>query len=70
MKYREVARKLALLGCAEIPRKGTGSHRKWRNPATNRSTVVPDRGRKDLKTGTVRGAVRQLGIDWADFENA
>jgi predicted RNA binding protein YcfA (HicA-like mRNA interferase family) len=70
MKYREVARKPASLGCIEVPRKGTGSHRKWRNPPTNRTTVVPDRGRKDLKLGTVRGAVRQLGIDWADFEAA
>lgn len=70
MKYREVARKLTVLGCQEIPRKGGGSHRKWLNPATNRSTVVPDWGGKDLKLGTVRGAVRQLGIDWDDFDNA
>lgn len=42
MTYRDVARKLSALGCRGIPRKGTGSHRKWHNPATNRSTVVPD----------------------------
>jgi predicted RNA binding protein YcfA (HicA-like mRNA interferase family) len=70
MKYREVARKLNALGCQELPRKGGGSHRKWHNPATQRSTVVPDWGSKDLKTGTVRGAVRQLGIDWQAFESA
>lgn len=70
MKYREVARKLATLGCTEIPRKGSGSHRKWFNRATNRSTVVPDWGGRDLKTGTVHGAVRQLGIEWAEFERA
>jgi predicted RNA binding protein YcfA (HicA-like mRNA interferase family) len=70
MTYREVARKLTALGCREIPRKGGGSHRKWNNPATNRSTVVPDRGGHDLKLGTVRCAVRQLGIDWSAFENA
>ena len=70
MTYREVARKLAVLGCSEIPRKGGGSHRKWQNPATTRSTVVPDWGGRDLKLGTVRSAVRQLGIDWADFDNA
>ncbi len=69
MRYREVARKLAALGCTEIPRKGGGSHRKWQNLATNRSTVVPDWGGRDLKKGTVRGAVRQLGIDWPAFEN-
>jgi predicted RNA binding protein YcfA (HicA-like mRNA interferase family) len=70
MKYREVARKLNALGCQELPRKGGGSHRKWHNPATQRSTVVPDWGSKDLKTGTVRGAVPQLGIDWQAFESA
>lgn len=25
---------------------------------------------RDLKIGTLRGAVKQLGIDWADFEKA
>jgi hypothetical protein len=33
MIYREVVRKLARLGCREIPRRGSGAHRKWRNPA-------------------------------------
>jgi mRNA interferase HicA len=70
MIYREVARKLARLGCQEVPRRGRGTHRKWRNPATNRSTVVPDHGGKDLKLGTLRAAVRQLGLDWAAFEQA
>jgi mRNA interferase HicA len=58
------------MGCHETTRKESGSHRKWHNPATNRSTVVPDWGSRDLKVGTVRGAVRQLGIDWAAFEGA
>lgn len=70
MRYREVARKLTALGCVEILRKGPGSHRKWHNPATNRSTVVPDWGGKDLKKGTIRNAIRQLGIEWSAFENA
>jgi hypothetical protein len=33
-------------------------------------TVVPDWGGKDLKHGTVRAIVRQLGIDWKIFEQA
>lgn len=69
MNYREVARKLAALGCQEIPRRGGGSHRKWLNPATDKITVVPDWGSKDLKLGTLRAAVRQLGLDWDDFLN-
>jgi mRNA interferase HicA len=70
MRYREVARKLTTLGCYELPRKGGGSHHKWHNPATNCSTVIPDWGSRDLKMGTVRGAVRQLRIKWSDFDSA
>lgn len=70
MTYREATRRLKTLGCHEVPRKGGGDHRKWHNPATSRTTVLPDWGGKDLKTGTLRGAVKQLGINWQDFENA
>lgn len=67
MTYREVARKLTHLGCREIGRRSGGSHRKWFNPANDRSTVVPDWGGRDLKLGTVRAAVRQLGLEWDQF---
>ena len=70
MTYRDAARKLKALGCQEIPRKGPGSHRKWFNPRTGAVTVLPDWGGKDLKLGTLRAAVRQLGLDWQDFLNA
>ena len=70
MKYREVARKLSTLGCQEISRKSGGSHRKWLNPANGQATVVPDWGGRDLNLGTLRAAVRQLGLAWADFQSA
>ena len=70
MIYREAGRKLAALGCREVSRRSIGSHRKWTNPATNGSTVLPDHGGKDLKLGTLRAAVRQLGLDWAAFQQA
>lgn len=70
MKYCEVARKLTNLGCRELPRRGGGSHRKWENPANQQATVVPDWGGRDLKLGTVRAAVRQLGLDWQKFQSA
>ncbi|HEX3556985.1 MAG TPA: type II toxin-antitoxin system HicA family toxin [Thermoanaerobaculia bacterium] len=70
MKYRHVSRKLIALGCQELPRRTGGSHRKWFNPVTNRVTVLPDWGGRDLKLGTVRAAVRQLAVEWSDFENA
>jgi mRNA interferase HicA len=70
MRYRDVARKLATLGCHELARKGGGSHRKWYNPSNQQATVVPDWGGRDLKLGTVRAVARQLGIDWQDFQEA
>jgi mRNA interferase HicA len=70
MTYREVERKLRQLGCREISRRSGGSHRKWMNPATGQATTVPDWGAKDLKLGTIRGIVRQLGMDWQAFEDA
>lgn len=70
MRYREAARKLANLGCYEIPRRGGGSHRRWFNPSTQKDAVLPDWGSRDLKTGTLRSAIRQLEIDWGRFQEA
>ena len=70
MKYREIAQKLARLGCEEILRRGGGSHRKWYNPMTDKIAPVPDLGSKDLKLGTVRGIIRQLELDWDEFTRA
>jgi predicted RNA binding protein YcfA (HicA-like mRNA interferase family) len=52
-----------------VPRRSGGSHRKWLNPATG-ATMLPDWERKDLKEGTLHGAVRRLGIDWQEFLKA
>jgi len=70
MNYRELTRRLQVLGCKEIPRKGEGSHRKWINPGLRKRTVVPNWGNKDLKQGTIRSILKQLGIDIKDFEKA
>ena len=70
MKYREVVKKLSVLGCQERVRKGGGSHRKWIDPVSQQATIIPDWGNRDLKLGTVRAAVRQLGIDWRRFLDA
>jgi mRNA interferase HicA len=70
MNYREAARKLQRLNCRELSRRKGGSHRKWFNPETGRVSVLPDWGAKDLKLGTLRAALRQLGIEWEVFERA
>lgn len=69
MNYRQVRRKLEKLGCVEIRRRGGGSHRLWHNPSNDSFTTVPDWGGKDLKVGTLRAAVRQLGLDWQTFQD-
>jgi len=68
MNYKELAKKLRVLGCHEIPRRGRGSHRKWINPALGKGTVIPDWGNKDLKQATIRAILKQLSIDFGDFE--
>jgi predicted RNA binding protein YcfA (HicA-like mRNA interferase family) len=70
MKYREISRKLKILGCHEIPRRGAGSHRVWHNPDTDRIAPIPDWRAKDLKMGTMRAIIRQLGLDWKTFLDA
>ena len=70
MRYREAARKLSRLGCYEVPTRSGGSHRRWFNPETLRNAPVPDWGGRDLKIGTLRSAIRQLGLDWREFLEA
>ena len=31
---------------------------------------MPDWGSRDLKIGTLRSAIRQLGLDWQEFQDA
>lgn len=74
MRYREVAKKLRNLGCLETgtSRKSGGSHRKWYNPEQDSIVVVsvPDWSSKDLKNGTLRSIVKDLGFEWEDFSRS
>ncbi|MCY4558586.1 MAG: type II toxin-antitoxin system HicA family toxin [Chloroflexi bacterium] len=70
MRYREAARKLTRLGCCEVQTRSGGSHRRWFNPTTRKSATLPDWGGRDLKIGTLRSAVGQLGLDWTEFREA
>jgi predicted RNA binding protein YcfA (HicA-like mRNA interferase family) len=54
------------MGCQEF-RDAKGSHCVWYNPATDQKAIIPNWGSKDLKPGTVRGIIRQLGIDREEF---
>lgn len=66
MRYRDLAKRLHELGCQELVG-GKGSHRKWYNPASDKVTVIPDWGSKDLAPGTVRAVIRELDISREKF---
>jgi len=70
VKYREAARKLRCLGREQVRRRGRGSHRMWRNLQTDKLAPLQDWGSKHLNPWTLRDAIRQLRLDWKDFEQA
>ncbi|MCY3657291.1 MAG: type II toxin-antitoxin system HicA family toxin [Chloroflexota bacterium] len=69
MRYRELTRKLRALGC-EFDRQSRGSHEIWRNPSNGARTTIPNWGGRDLRTGTVRGILRDLRLDRRVFDRA
>ncbi|MBU0512891.1 MAG: type II toxin-antitoxin system HicA family toxin [Chloroflexi bacterium] len=66
MKYREAAKRLRKLGCEYI-RPGAGSHCIWWNPVLDHYTTIPNWGSRDIKTGTLRRILRDLGISRREF---
>lgn len=66
MRYRELAKYLRGLGC-EFVRNGVGSHRIWWNPTNDRYTTIPDWGSQDLKIGTLRRILADLGFAMDDL---
>jgi predicted RNA binding protein YcfA (HicA-like mRNA interferase family) len=66
VRYREIAKRLRELGC-EYARPGAGSHHIWHNASLDRYTTIPDWGRKDIKPGTLRQILRDLGISREAF---
>ena len=66
-EMRLPGRKLRALGCEEQLRRERGSHRIWRHPITGGSAVVPDYGSRDLRVGTIRVVLRNLGVGWGEF---
>ncbi|MYB50057.1 MAG: type II toxin-antitoxin system HicA family toxin [Dehalococcoidia bacterium] len=69
MTYRELTRKLKNLGCV-FDRQGSGSHEVWINPRTRMRTTIPNWRGRDLRAGTVRGVVRELGLAKDEFDRA
>ena len=69
MTYRELARKLRRLGC-ELDRRARGDHEIWMNLSTHARTTIPNWGSRDLRQGTVRAIIRDLGVPKREFDRA
>jgi predicted RNA binding protein YcfA (HicA-like mRNA interferase family) len=69
LKYRELTRKLRRLGC-ELDRQAKGDHEIWIRLPIYARTTIPNWGRRDLKTGTIRAILRDLQITRDEFERA
>ena len=69
MTYRELTRKLRRLNCG-FARQASGSHEVWVNLDTNAKTTIPNKRGRDLRPGTLRGIIRDLGIAKRDFDRA
>jgi hypothetical protein len=73
VKYREALERLRRFGVVEDKRRGKGSERLWireTEPGSGkgaRTTVKCHGEGKDIATGTLRAALRRLGINPADF---
>jgi mRNA interferase HicA len=67
VKYRELSKRLRELGC-EFVRNGAGSHRIWWNPGNGQYTTIPDWGGDDLRSGTLRSIVSDLGLTMRAIE--
>lgn len=64
LPYREVIKKLRKLGFT-FRRATGGSHEIWWNEQTKRTCVVPHH--KEVKPGTLRSIVKQIGVEEKEF---
>jgi predicted RNA binding protein YcfA (HicA-like mRNA interferase family) len=55
------------MGCA-LRRTAKGSHEIWWHPGRKRYTTIPHHGAKDIKTGTLKKILRDLGINAEEWE--
>ena len=66
LKYEEVVKKLKKLGF-RFYREGRGSHQLWVRDTDGKVIPLPKRKGKDLKKGTLRAIIREIGISPEEF---
>ena len=66
LSYREVTRRLLALGF-RLYRHGKGSHELWVRDEDGRVVPVPHHQGKNIRKGTVRAIIREVGLDVKAF---
>lgn len=59
--YKQLTKKLKKLGFI-IYRQGKGSHTLWIHPQKNTVVPIPNHGGKDIRSGTLRAIIKQIGL--------
>lgn len=63
--YNDLVKKIKIIGFV-FDRHAKGSHEIWYNPINKRRTTIPNHP-GDLKTGTLRGILHQIGLSPEEF---
>jgi predicted RNA binding protein YcfA (HicA-like mRNA interferase family) len=66
LSYREVTRRLRKLGF-RFYRQAKGSHELWVRDEDGRVVPVPHYRGKNVRKGTVRAIIREVGLDVEEF---
>lgn len=66
LRYQEVTRRLRKLGF-RFYRHGKGSHELWVRDADGRVVPVPHYRGKNIRKGTVRAIIREVGVSVTEF---
>ncbi|MFN3639239.1 MAG: type II toxin-antitoxin system HicA family toxin [Chloroherpetonaceae bacterium] len=69
LKYEEITAKMKRLGF-RLHRQGKGSHEIWVRDADGKIVPVPKHRGKDIKTGTLRAIIREIGVSVEAFLEA
>ncbi|MBM3144743.1 MAG: type II toxin-antitoxin system HicA family toxin [Chloroflexi bacterium] len=66
LSYREVVRRLSKLGF-RFYRQGKGSHELWVRDSDGRAMPVPRHQGKNIRKGTIRAIIREVGVSVTEF---
>jgi len=66
LSYQKVIKKARKAGFI-LRRKTAGTHEIWWNETTRRTCVIPHH--KEVKAGTLKSIIKQMGISETEFQN-